>query len=70
MRDHLACNITLKKGLVGAKPEAFCAWVLDLLGWEPDDELHDLFPGTGVMGRVIEMRRAGGALFACARKEA
>jgi hypothetical protein len=53
VRDHLAESITLRKGLVGAKPEAFCRWVLDLLGWQEGDELVDIFPGTGVMGRVV-----------------
>jgi hypothetical protein len=52
-RDHLAESITLKKGLIGAKPERFCKWVLDMLGYIPgQDEIVDLFPGTGVMGRV------------------
>lgn len=51
-RDHLSCPITLKRGLTGAKPEAFCRWVLMLLGWKVGDEVVDLFPGTGVMGRV------------------
>lgn len=55
-RDHLAEPITMRKGLTGAKPEAFCAWVLDLVGWIPGDELIDVFPGTGVMGRVVEAR--------------
>jgi hypothetical protein len=49
-RDHLAEPITLRRGLTGAKPERFCRWVLDLLGWVPGE---DLFPGTGVMGRVV-----------------
>lgn len=55
-RDHLSENITMQKGLPGAKPERFCAWVLDLLGWESTDELEDLFPGTGVMDRVVAAR--------------
>lgn len=53
VKDHLACNITLKKGLTGAKPAAFCRWVLDLLGFEKGDVLDDLFPGTGIMGEVM-----------------
>lgn len=53
VRDHLAQPITLRRGLVGAKPEAFCRWVLDLLGYRRGvDELVDVFPGTGVMGRI------------------
>lgn len=55
-RDHLAEPITMRRGLVGAKPERFCAWVLDVLGWIPGDRLDDLFPGTGVMGRVLAHR--------------
>ena len=55
-RDHLAESITMRKGLTGAKPRAFCDWVLDLLGWQPGDELDDLYPGTGVMGSVIKAR--------------
>ena len=53
VRDFLSANITLKKGLVGAKPEAFCRWILDLLGWRPGDEMVDLFPGTSVMDQVV-----------------
>ena len=51
-RDHLSCPITLRRGLVGAKPEAFARWLLTLLGWQPGDELIDMFPGTGVVGRT------------------
>lgn len=60
VRDWLAKEITLKKGLVGAKPVAFCTWVLDLLGYEDGDVLDDLFPGTGVMGDVIRGLRSEG----------
>jgi hypothetical protein len=51
-KDYIECPITLKKGLVGAKPEKVCRWILDLLNFQPGDELVDMFPGTGVMGRV------------------
>jgi hypothetical protein len=56
-RDHMAESITMQKGLPGAKPEKFCSWVLDLMGWMPGDEVADLFPGTGVMGRVSAKRQ-------------
>lgn len=49
VRDWVSANITLKKGLCGAKPPAFNAWVLDLLGYEDGDELVDLYPGTESM---------------------
>lgn len=57
VRDWFAKEITLERGLIGAKPAAFCGWVLDLLGFEITDEVHDLFPGTGIMGDVVAMRR-------------
>lgn len=62
VKDHLACNITLKKGLTGAKPETFCKWILDLLGYEVGDTLDDLFPGTGIMGKVIKQHNAQEAM--------
>lgn len=54
VRDWCAVNVTLQKGLSGAKPPAFCRWVLELLGVEPGDELTDLFPGTGVMAETFD----------------
>lgn len=51
-RDWLSENITLRRGLTGAKPERFCRWVLDLLGWCNGDEITDLFPGTNTMSHV------------------
>ena len=49
VRDWVSANITLKKGLAGAKPPKFCDWVFDLLGATDEDEIDDLFPGTGVV---------------------
>ena len=51
-KDFIVEPITLKKGLVGAKPENVCRWILDLLNVQTGDEVVDLFPGTGIMGRV------------------
>ena len=51
-KDFIVEPITLKKGLVGAKPEKVCRWILSLLNVEPGDEVIDLYPGTGIMGRV------------------
>lgn len=42
---------TLPSAVIGAKPPAFCAWVFRLLGALPGDELDDLFPGSGIVGR-------------------
>lgn len=60
-RDFVSANITLKKGLTGAKPPDFCSWVLDILGWRPGDQLDDLFPGTGILQHVIDRRIADAA---------
>lgn len=49
MRDWIDCPITMKRGLTGAKPEKVCHWAFEMLGARPDDELVDLFPGTGAV---------------------
>lgn len=56
----LLAPITLQKGLTGAKPESFCAWVLDLLNVQMGDTVDDLFTGTGAMGRVAQLVTSGG----------
>jgi DNA modification methylase len=53
-KDFIVEPITLKKGLVGAKPEKVCRWILSLLNAQPGDTVDDLFPGTGIMGRVAK----------------
>lgn len=60
MRDWIECPITLKRGLTGAKPEKVCHWGFELLGARPDDELIDLFPGSGA---VTEAWRTWRGLF-------
>lgn len=52
MRDWLAESITLKRGLTGAKPERVCFWLFEACGLRPDDELVDLFPGSGAVTEV------------------
>lgn len=49
VRDWVSENITLKKGLTGAKPIKFCYWLFEFLGMSPHDEFYDLFPGTGIV---------------------
>ena len=63
-RDHLEApaiseNITLRKGLTGAKPWRFCEWILDGLNFQNGDVVDDLFPGTGVMEQVVRGRERG-----------
>ena len=56
--DWVAASITLQRGLTGAKPEKFCHWLLEVLNVQPGDTVDDLYPGTGVMSRVLAERRA------------
>jgi len=55
VRDWVSANITLKKGLVGAKPPEFCFWLFELLGAEPTDDFCDLYPGTGIVTQTWEL---------------
>lgn len=57
-RDWVSANITLRRGLVGAKPEVVCRWLFDLLGARPGDELVDVYPGTGGVSRAWDIYMA------------
>jgi len=48
-RDWVSESITLKRGLTGAKPYRVCEWAFHMVGAEPEDELFDLYPGTGAV---------------------
>jgi len=60
MRDWIAEPITLRRGLTGAKPEKVCHWAFELVGARPEDDLADLYPGTGA---VTEAWRTWRGLF-------
>lgn len=52
-RDWLCAQPARSGGtLPGRKPIAFCAFLFQQLGMLPGDELTDLFPGTGMIGRA------------------
>lgn len=52
------------RGVPGMKPEAFCWWIFDdLLGLWADDDLVDLFPGSGAVSRAWERYQRQGKLF-------
>lgn len=51
-RDFVSEPITMRRGVSGAKPLAFCLWLFDCLGCLPDDELVDLFPGSGAVAQA------------------
>ncbi len=64
VRDWFAEGITLKRGFTGAKPARVIHWILEMLGAEQDDEVFDLFPGSGAVTEALEMWRRQPRLFA------
>ena len=50
--DAVKCNITLRRGFQGAKPEKVCHWIFSMLGAEATDEMVDVFPGSGSVTRA------------------
>lgn len=56
--DDMAESITLKRGLTGAKPERVCRWLFEVMGMEANDELVDLYPGSGAVTRAWESWRS------------
>jgi len=45
-------NIATQKGLTGAKPEELCHWAFEMVAARPEDDLADLFPGTGAVTKA------------------
>jgi hypothetical protein len=54
--DSLVCGVapltTLPGRVIGTKPPAFSRWLFDLLGAQRGDTFHDLYPGSGAVGRA------------------
>ena len=48
-RDFISEPITMKRGFPGAKPEKFCCWLFEGMNLGPEDDFHDLFPGSGAV---------------------
>ena len=57
LRDWYSAPAELVPGFAGAKPEAVCKWLFEVMGCEPDDNLEDLYPGTGAVGRAWDSWR-------------
>lgn len=52
MRDFISCPMTMKRGLTGAKPDAVCRWLFEVVGADQTDELVDMYPGSGAVRRA------------------
>ena len=57
IRDWCAAAVPLRTGTAGAKPEEFCFWLFEVLGMKHDDELRDLFPGSGAVSLAFDRWR-------------
>ncbi len=55
---HARPRTTDPHRVIGSKPAAFCAWLFDLLGARPGDQLDDLFPGSGGVARAWDIYNA------------
>lgn len=56
VKDVLTCAHPVS-GFVGAKPREWTNWVLDLLGYQiNEDEVFDLFPGSGAVQQALDGR--------------
>lgn len=51
---HAATGTSAQAGLTGTKPREFCEWVIRAMGALAGDTLHDIFPGSGIMGETFE----------------
>jgi hypothetical protein len=58
MRDWIDEPITMRRGLTGAKPERVCHWAFEMMGAHRDDELVDLFPGSGAVSHAWDSWRS------------
>jgi hypothetical protein len=43
--------------VIGSKPAVFCSWILELIGAAANDAFDDLYPGSGIAGRVWDLSR-------------
>lgn len=51
-----------KGHVIGEKPEGFCMWVFRCLGLLPEDQLTDLYPGSGAVQKAWLKFKADPAL--------
>lgn len=54
VRDFVSANITMQKGVVGAKPVDFSVAVFAWLNVRRGDDLTDVFTGSGMVGHALD----------------
>jgi hypothetical protein len=50
----VSANATRQRGLCGAKPDAFCFWIFEMLNLRAGDEFYDLYEGTGAVTKAFQ----------------
>lgn len=53
--DVLTAGISYRHNYVGSKPYPWTHWVLNALGYQDGDEVHDLFAGSGAVSLAAEL---------------
>lgn len=61
-RDWISAPITMRRGFAGAKPDVVVEWALRIAAAARDDDVVDLYPGSGAVGYAIDRWRVQGAL--------
>lgn len=64
VRDWISVNMAMERGFRSAKPEGLCFWLFEVLGMLPEDDFHDLFPGSGSVTKAWEAWKRQARLFA------
>lgn len=53
VRDWVSANMVMRRGFIGAKPPKVVRWLLQVLNAHHDDEVVDLFPGSGIVSETL-----------------
>lgn len=69
IRDFVIANITLRRGLSGAKPEQFCFWLFEILGVNETTQFFDLYPGTNAVTESLRKYLRQFSIFLTANRE-
>jgi hypothetical protein len=54
IRDWVSA-VCVQKGFTGAKPDAFCYWLFEVLNMQRGDTLVDMFPGSGAVSACLNV---------------
>lgn len=58
VHDWVACSPQMKAVITGQKPLDFCYWLFQVMGLNQEDQLEDMFPGSGTISYAWEFYKA------------